>query len=82
MTKEIKITFAPGSFESFDGTQEELDQLVAEIKEMIQDGSLFENSKPVDLDDLLESNDPEDQEMAEKLLRHFNDDKDFPRTLQ
>ena len=26
MTKELKVTFAPGCFDSFDGTQEELDE--------------------------------------------------------
>ena len=37
MTKEekpIKIEFAPGAFDNFDGTQEELNELVAEIQNM------------------------------------------------
>ena len=35
MTK-LKIVFAPGSMDSFDGTQEELDAIVAEIKELVE----------------------------------------------
>jgi hypothetical protein len=29
--KKIHVEFAPGAFDSFDGTQEELDALMAEI---------------------------------------------------
>jgi hypothetical protein len=36
-TPKIKITFAPGCFEDFEGTQEELDELVESIKEMFSD---------------------------------------------
>ena len=36
--KELKVTFAPGCFDSFDGTQEELDAMMAEIAEMFADG--------------------------------------------
>jgi HPt (histidine-containing phosphotransfer) domain-containing protein len=32
--KEIKVEFAPGAFDHFDGTQEELDELLAEIQNM------------------------------------------------
>ena len=34
--KELKVVFAPGSFDHFDGTQEELDELMAEIKSMFE----------------------------------------------
>ena len=53
--EKMKIEFAPGCFDQFEGTQEELDELMATITQMIDDGSLFENSKPLseeDLDDL------------------------------
>ncbi len=52
--KEFTISFAPGAFENIDITQEELDDLINSIKGMIADGSFFENSKPVDFDDLPE----------------------------
>ncbi len=79
--KEIKIQFAPGAFDSFEGSQEELNELMADIQKMILDGSLFENSKPLDLDELLESNDPADRALAEKLIRSFDNDSDN-RNLQ
>lgn len=53
--EKMKIEFAPGCFDHFEGTQEELDELMATITQMIDDGSLFENSRPLseeDLDDL------------------------------
>ena len=50
MTKKIKIEFAPGAFDSFDGTQEELNELIAEIHRMAESGELLEQSD--DLDDL------------------------------
>jgi len=36
-TPKIKITFAPGCFDTFEGTQEELDELVESVKEMFSD---------------------------------------------
>ena len=30
---KLKVQFAPGAFDSFDGTQEELDELVKEIQD-------------------------------------------------
>jgi hypothetical protein len=50
--KQIKVAFAPGCFDKFEGTQEELDDLMAEIGKLIQSGELFNNSVPIDdLDD-------------------------------
>ena len=72
--KELKIEFAPGAFDSFEGTQEELDELMTEIKNMIADGSLFEKSRAIDLDELIESDDPEDQALATRLLRSIDRD--------
>ena len=48
MTKdvELKVVFAEGSMNDFDGTQEELDALVAEIKEMVANG-VFEDAIPI-----------------------------------
>lgn len=48
--KEIKIEFAPGCFDDFEGTQEELDDMIAEIQRMADSGELFENA--TELDDL------------------------------
>jgi len=47
----VKVIFAPGCFDTFDGTQEELDELVAEIEETFANMSpeeLAEQSMPLD----------------------------------
>lgn len=51
MNKEIKVEFAPGCFDDFEGTQEELDSIVAEIYKMAETGELLEGSE-VDFEDL------------------------------
>jgi hypothetical protein len=49
---KIKVVIAPGAFDSFEGTQEELDGLIAEINRMAETGELFEQSQPLDIDNL------------------------------
>lgn len=44
---KLKIEFVPGCFDDFDGSQEELDELISTITNMIEDGSFMENSKPM-----------------------------------
>ena len=61
--KEMKIEFAPGCFDNFDGTQEELDALMAEIHRMFESGEALEKARPLDLDDLSE----EDMELLAKF---------------
>jgi hypothetical protein len=52
-TKEkLKLVFAPGCFDHFDGTQEELDELMAEIQASFESGELLEQGVPIsELDD-------------------------------
>jgi hypothetical protein len=78
--KKLTVEFAPGCFDNFDGSQEELDELVATIQKMIVSGELFESGEPVDLEALAESNDPEDQLFLEKILSSI--DNEAPRNLQ
>lgn len=52
--KNPKIVFAEGCFDNFEGTQEELDELVAEIQRLVDTGEIFERSVPVNVDDLNE----------------------------
>ncbi len=76
--KEIKIVFSPGCFDNFDGSQEELDQLVKEIRDMVSDGSLFDEAKLLtedDLDDLP----PEVLESIARDLEMINDIDDDER---
>jgi hypothetical protein len=77
MTEQKRtITFAPGCFDSFEGTQEELDGLQTEIMRMFESGEFEKNSRPVDVEELIE----EDPEYAEKVLKSLSDDNQ--RTLQ
>ncbi len=73
--KDFKIEFAPGCFDDFDGSQEELDQLVKEIQDMVADRSLFENSKPLTEDDL-EDLPPEVLESLARDLKLIEDIND------
>lgn len=50
--KEMKIEFAPGCFDNFEGTQEELDELVAEIHRLFSSGEAQQLARPLDLDDM------------------------------
>jgi hypothetical protein len=64
-----KIEFAPGCFDSFEGTQEELDELVTEIKAMFEGDSL--PGEEIDIEQLAE----EDPEIAEKIFQILQDDE-------
>ena len=75
--KKLKLEFAPGCFDDFDGTQEELDELIAEITRMVSSGEVLNQSNAVDIDDLIE----EDPELAQKLMQSF-DNIEHPRNLQ
>lgn len=41
---KMKIIFTEGCFDDFEGTQEELDELVAQLTEMAESGELLERS--------------------------------------
>lgn len=65
MTDEkLTIKFAPGCFPD-DMTQEEIDEISAELTKMVEEGTLFENSEPIDMERL----ELEDPEMYEQLMR-------------
>lgn len=66
----MKLEFAPGAFDSFEGTQEELNELVAEIQRMFDSGEILEKSRQVDIDELIE----EDPELAKTLSQQLDDD--------
>lgn len=74
--KDLKIEFAPGCFDSFEGTQEELDELVSQIKEMFASGEAQKLARPIDFDEL----DEEDLEMLERLSEQ--EERANGRTLQ
>jgi hypothetical protein len=51
MTKPKELVFAPGCFDNFDGTQEELNELIAELKNLVESGDLEKLSTPLEDDD-------------------------------
>jgi hypothetical protein len=79
--QKIKIEFAPGCFDNFDGTQEELDELVAEITRMAESGEMLEQGNLLDIDSLID----EDPEFAMALMRQLDliedEQTDAGRTL-
>jgi hypothetical protein len=74
--KKPKITFAPGCFDTFEGTQDELNELIAEITKQLESGEI--DATPIDLDELME----EDPMYAEQLLRSLREDTTATRVLQ
>lgn len=68
--KKMKIEFAPGCFDHFEGTQEELDELMGEIKDLfthLTPEELESRSRPVDIDRLLEDESLSDDEFEHLL---------------
>ena len=65
-----KITFLPGSLDNFDGTPEELAQMLAEVMRLAISGELVANSKPASFDDL-------SAEEIEAVAKFFDADKTF-----
>ena len=41
---KLKVVFAPGAFDKFEGTQEELDEILAEIQAMADSGEILEKA--------------------------------------
>lgn len=69
MTKKtpLQVEFDPGAFDHFEGTQQELDQLIAEIRHTFENMTpeqLAERSRVVDWDELVEQN----PEVAQRIL--------------
>ena len=45
--KKVELVFVPGCFDDFEGSQEDLDELLAEIQRMVDSGELFEKARPM-----------------------------------
>lgn len=75
--KKLKIEFAPGCFDHFEGSQEELDDLIKEITDKFTNMTpeeLMAQSQQVDIDELIEDG---DLEFVEHIIASQS-----PRTLQ
>lgn len=66
--KNIEIVFAPGCFDNFEGTQEELNELVANIHQMIENGTIEEHSRQITAEDFDELPEEVQLQLARTLL--------------
>lgn len=67
MNKKLKIQFDPAFFETFDGSEEDLKEIMAEISKMFENitpEELEAASQPVDWDNM----DPEEAELLQRAL--------------
>lgn len=65
--KKIKVEFLPGCFDDFDGTQEELDNLIQEITRQAESGELFKKTYRID-----DISDDEIEKSAKPTSRKLN----------
>jgi hypothetical protein len=68
--KPLKIEFAEGCFDGFEGTPDELAELIAHIHELAESGKLFEGARQVPPEELEELGfDPDDYTNLKKETR-------------
>jgi NTP pyrophosphatase (non-canonical NTP hydrolase) len=51
MPTKYTIEFAPGCFDDFEGTQEELEELILQLMNLADNGELFNEAMPVSEDE-------------------------------
>ena len=71
--KPVKIEFAPGAFDQFDGTQEELDEFTAELQRMADSGELEQHSVALDDEEAWLELSPEEQAVIEAAINRPNE---------
>ena len=54
---ELKVVFAEGCFDDFDGSQDELAEMIAEIHRMAKDGTIMDGAIPLNDEEIQELND-------------------------
>lgn len=62
---KVKMVIEPGAFDNFEGTQEELNELIENLTRMAESGELLELSEPLDLEEMF----VEDPETAFKIAQ-------------
>jgi hypothetical protein len=78
--KKPEIIFAPGCFDNFEGTQEELDELLAEIHHLFESGEFLEKSRPLS-EETLEGMDDEEIAKLTKALDYVENEENPQRKL-
>jgi len=76
MINKPKVVFAPGCFDKFEGTQEELDAMIAEINQLVESGEFFDQAVPID-----ELSDEEKEDFLDGLEINIRDIQAPNRTL-
>ena len=66
--EEIAVEFADGFFEDFDGTPEEMQELLDALFDKIKDGSIFDEAEPVAVEEL-------DEDEADAIMDRLNSKK-------
>lgn len=51
---KLKVVFAEGCFDNFDGTQEELAEFIAEIRQLAEDGTIMDGAVPLSDEEIAE----------------------------
>jgi hypothetical protein len=74
----MKLVFAPGCFDNFEGSQEELDSLVKEIEQAFENGDLQDGSNIVEIEELTETL---SEDEIKNLMESFGNETQ-PRILQ
>jgi CheY-specific phosphatase CheX len=76
--KKVRVIFAPGAFDQFEGTQEELDEFIAEIKNMFE-GNTHEEIK--EMSRVIDFEDPTEEDL-EAIIALSSANTTQNRTLQ
>jgi hypothetical protein len=76
MINKPKVVFAPGCFDNFEGTQEELDAMIAEINQLVESGEFFDQAVSID-----ELSDEEKEDFLDGLEINIRDIQAPNRTL-
>ena len=74
----MKLVFAPGCFDNFEGSQEELDSLVKEIEQAFENGDLENGANIVEIEELTETL---SEDEIKNLMESFGNEPQ-PRILQ
>ena len=74
----MKLVFAPGCFDNFEGSQEELYSLVKEIEQAFENGDLENGSNIVEIEELTETL---SEDEIKNLMESFGNEPQ-PRILQ
>lgn len=52
--QKLRVVFAEGCFDNFEGTPEELQEMIAEIHRLVDTGEIFDQAVPVTAEDVEE----------------------------